>query len=339
MERAAAACLLAVLLAGAPAALATRNLLQPGAPRWPPPGALAAACSEPVAEPARPPRAGRLGPASGYGQPGGCMGKGRALQGEGCKQFVEYFRAQADAYMAMNDADFQAVVDKSPAPSATCCHDARNFVLSGCTCSRQLTNSPAGAAVTPTQLRCITRATQASVCGKPDWINDPCQDNGGRPAVAATTASNAVVTLHPTASRVAVSPPAPDAPAPAPPAPAPAPPAPAPAPPAPAPAPAAPAPAPAAPAPAPAAPAPAPAAPAPAAPAQQTEQAAAGPAPAPAPVQAPPAEARASGSAGAGRATARPASREDGPPGGLLPPPRLPQPPPLDQGGGDDSGP
>jgi len=233
------------------------------------------------------------------------MGKGRALQGEGCKQFVEYFRAQADAYMAMNDADFQAVVDKSPAPSATCCHDARNFVLSGCTCSRQITNSPASASVTPTQLRCITRATQASVCGKPDWINDPCQDNGGRPAVAATTASNAVVTLHPTANTYAASPPAPAAPAPAP---------------------------------APAAPAPAPAAPAPA-PVQQTDTAAAGPAPAPAPVQAPPAEPRASGSAGAGRATARPASREDGPPGGLLPPPRLPQPPPLDQGGADDSGP
>lgn len=176
------------------------------------------------------------------------MGKGRALQGEGCKQFVEYFRAQADAYMAMNDADFQAVVDKSPAPSATCCHDARNFVLSGCTCSRQITNSPASASVTPTQLRCITRATQASVCGKPDWINDPCQDNGGRPAVAATTASNAVVTLHPTANTYAASPPAPAAPAPASPAPTPAPPAPTPAPPAPTPAPAAPAPAPAAPA-------------------------------------------------------------------------------------------
>jgi len=252
------------------------------------------------------------------------MGKGRALQGEGCKQFVEYFRAQADAYMAMNDADFQAVVDKSPAPSATCCHDARNFVLSGCTCSRQISNSPASASVTPTQLRCITRATQASVCGKPDWINDPCQDNGGRPAVAATTASNAVVTLHPTANTYAASPPAPAAPAPASPAPTPAPPAPTPAPPAPTPAPAAPAPAPAAPAPA---------------PVQQTDTAAAGPAPAPAPVQAPPAEPRASGSAGAGRATARPASREDGPPGGLLPPPRLPQPPPLDQGGADDSGP
>ncbi len=40
MERAAAACLLAVLLAGAPAALATRNLLQPGAPRRPSPAAL-----------------------------------------------------------------------------------------------------------------------------------------------------------------------------------------------------------------------------------------------------------------------------------------------------------
>lgn len=40
MEQAAAACLLAVLLAGAPAALATRNLLQPGAPRRPSPATL-----------------------------------------------------------------------------------------------------------------------------------------------------------------------------------------------------------------------------------------------------------------------------------------------------------